>query len=140
MIIIHGDRSNGRMDLAQPKEMNFTTSNLADSWEKFKKSYISYSSALELENKDEKTQIGVLLHCISARRQENFGTPQFDPAADNIKIKKYIIAKFDKEFCPKKNITYERFKLNSSSQVLGQTVEDYITELRKLAAHVNLEI
>ena len=121
------------MNLSQPDPMNFASSNLSDSWESFKQSFDIYSDALELSAKSQKTQIGVLLHCIGKRGQQIFQTLTFDPPEDKDTYKK-VVEKFDAEFSPRKNVTYERFKFNTCSQASGQCIEDYITELRKLSS------
>ena len=119
------------MNLQQPKEMNFGD-NLSHDWEKFKKAFEIYRDAMEIDKKGEPTQIGILLHCIGEKGREVYETLTFSEVEQN----KYIpvIKKFGEEFSPKKNTTYERFKFNSSNQKLGQTIEGYISELKKLSS------
>ena len=118
------------INLHPPKEMDFTSSNIADSWSKFKKSFTIYGYAIDLFNTDKKDdmRIGVILHCIGEQGQLIFENFVWDNDGDS---KKYVevIKKFDTEFNPMKNITYERFIFNSCMQEMGQSFEDYITEL-----------
>ena len=124
------------MNLQQPPPMDFTTSNLADSWEKFKKGFTTYADAVDLGSKPESQRIGILLHCIGYKGMEIFYTLKFNPASNKTKYAE-VLKKYEEEFCPKKNVTYERFRFNSCEQTQGQCIEDYISELRKLASSCN---
>ena len=45
--------SDHALQLPPPKEMDFSSSNVSDSWTTFKKSFGTYSSAIELSGKDQ---------------------------------------------------------------------------------------
>ncbi|XP_030761093.1 uncharacterized protein LOC115886161 [Sitophilus oryzae] len=49
-----------------------------------------------------------------------------------------VITKFNEHFNPKKNITFERFKCLSYKQKEGQTLEQFITELKSLSLSCEL--
>ena len=123
------------LNLHPPKEMDFTASNISDSWNKFKKSFNIYANAIDLFNTTKNTdavRIGVLLHCMGEQGHLIFENIAWDNDGDDKKYEE-VVKKFDAEFNPVKSITYERFKFNSCMQTLGQTFEDYITELKKLS-------
>ena len=46
-----------------------------------------------------------------------------------------VIAKFDEYFNPRKNLPYTRFKFFTYSQANGQTIDEYVTELKSRSRH-----
>ena len=50
-----------------------------------------------------------------------------------------IMEQFEAHFNPRKNITYSRFKFFTYRQEIGQSFDDYTTELRKLSSDFELE-
>ena len=57
---------------------------------------------------------------------------------DEMKLEK-IMEQFEAYFNPRKNITYSRFKFFTYGQEIGQSFDDYMTELRKLSSDCELE-
>ena len=45
------------------------------------------------------------------------------------------VAKLDEYFLPKKNVDYETFQFRQATQQTGETLDQFVTRLRKLAAH-----
>ena len=78
----------------------------------------------------------LLLHCLGTEGQRIFHTlPQ-----DGIKIDdEYDVAVqvFNRHFQPKLNVVAERYKFRRRSQLPGESVDDYIRELRALASSCN---
>ena len=111
------------MNLHPPKEMDFVSSNMSDSWTRFKKAFTIYGHAIDLfnANTSEKRRIGVLLHCIGEQGQLIYDNLTWTNPGDNDKYEE-VIKNFDAEFNPIKNTTYERFKFNSCIQEVGQSI------------------
>ena len=61
-----------------------------------------------------------------------YNTFAWDAEGDEMKVDK-IIEKF-KAYCnPRKNITYERHVFNTRNQKAGQSIDQYVTDLRTKA-------
>ncbi|XP_063368298.1 uncharacterized protein LOC134656717 [Cydia amplana] len=108
---------------------NVTSGNLSVEWTKWKKAFNIYFDACELSKKEEKVQISILLHVIGERAREVY--QQFESECTTLKS---LIARFDKFFLPKKNLTIERHRFFTRCQHDGESIEQYAFELRKLSA------
>ena len=53
-------------------------------------------------------------------------------AGDDTKIDK-VIQNFEEHCEPEKNVSYERYKFFSRAQESGETIDQYVTVLRKLS-------
>ncbi|GBM10651.1 hypothetical protein AVEN_7923-1 [Araneus ventricosus] len=83
--------------------------------------------ATSLNAKPESRKVAILLHVISVECLEIYNTfNEVSSASMN-----GILAKFEAYFVPQRNITYERQRLFLLMQREGQSVDDFITELRK---------
>ena len=116
-----------------PKELDFT-GNLSQSWNKWKKEFELYLTASESHEKSDAVKTSRLLTAIGSKARDIYYTFTFDAEGDNMKLKK-VIEKFDEYMSPKKNITYMRFRFFSYNQVDGQSVDEYVTELKSRSEH-----
>ncbi|GBL80181.1 hypothetical protein AVEN_29157-1 [Araneus ventricosus] len=102
-------------------------SNHAESWKLWKQRFKLYMDATSLNTKPESQKVAILLHVIGEECLEIYNTfSEVSTASMND-----ILAKFEAYFVPRRNITYERQRLFFLAQREGQSVEDFITELRK---------
>ena len=62
----------------------------------------------------------------------------FSTTADSMKLEKNI-EQFEEYFKPRKNVTHSWFKFFTYYQEIGQSFDDYMTELRKLSCDCELE-
>ena len=62
-------------------------------------------------------------------------------APDNLAEKSYddLTTAFRNHYEPKRVIIAERFRFNQCSQVVGESVQEYLAALRKLATHCKFE-
>ena len=95
-------------------------------------------TATEYDEKPDTVKSSLLLHCIGERAREVYSTFNFSTTADSIKLEK-IMEQFQAYFNPRKNITYSQFKFFTYRQEIGQSFDDYMTELRKLSSNCELE-
>ena len=119
--------------LNPPKELRFD-GNLSQNWERWKKEFQFYMTATESNDKDEDVKTSRLLTAIGERAREIYYTFTFADAADAMKLEP-VIAKFDEYMNPKKNIPYLRYKFFSYNQIEGQSIDDYVTELKLKSSH-----
>ena len=107
---------------------------LAGAWRKWKKRFMIYLKATRQAGDDTPDDIktSVLLHATGDDGQEAFETFDF---ADEEEKEKFapVLEKFEKYYIPKTNLTCERYRFLTRNQEIGETVDKYVTDLRKLA-------
>ena len=96
-------------------------------WKVWKRRFETYLVAIDV--KDDKRK-RALLYQVGQETQEIFetltGTGEDYATA---------IEKLDQYFLPKKNVDYEIFQFRQATQKPEETVDQFVTRLRKLAAH-----
>lgn len=105
-----------------------TSGNLSKDWEKWKSSFRIYYEACELNKKEKKVQINILLHIIGEKCREVY--EQFNSDFKNVED---LLKEFDGFFLPRKNITIERHAFFIRDQREQESVEQYVFELNKIA-------
>ena len=73
----------------------------------------------------------VLYCCIKQDKKQEI----FDTLTETGEDYKTAVAKLDEYFLPKKNVDYETFQFRQASQKSDETVDQFVTRLRKLAVH-----
>ncbi|CAB4021658.1 Hypothetical predicted protein, partial [Paramuricea clavata] len=107
--------------------------NLAENWRRFKQQFEIYLIASGLDKKDGKVQAIALLHVAGYEALEVYNTFQWDTAGDDVKVDK-IMEKFERYCNPRKNLTFDRHSFFTRNQQEGETIDTYVTELRKKAS------
>ena len=117
----------------QPLE---TDGNLATNWKRFKRTWDNYAIVARLERFDEKFKTAMFLSVIGEDALEMFDGMDFKPETDR-RILSKVVEKFE-EFCiGETNETYERFIFNRRDQEENESIDQYVTVLRKLAQTCN---
>lgn len=111
-----------------PKELVFND-NLVNNWKLFKQKFQNYLRASGNDKKDEEVQVAMFLNCIGDEALEVYNTFKI---TDEKKLQP-ILEAFDQYCEPQKNVIYNRFKFFSRSQSEGETIDHFVTDLRKLA-------
>ena len=121
----------GRIDLhpLPPFDPLSEPNSIAPRWSTWKKRFETYLAALGI--KDNAQKRALLLYQAGESTQEIFET-----LANTGDTNDYTTAltKLDAYFSPKKNLDFEIFKFRTTVQTAGQTLDQYATCLRKLAA------
>ena len=99
---------------------------VAQRWEKWIKSFNYFVDATGIENENRKKAL--LLHLAAAETQEIFDT--LAPAEDTFAAP---FTALNTHFAVTKNVPYERSKLNQARQEPSESIDQFITRLRKLA-------
>ena len=118
--------------LPPPEPLNLSEGNVSENWKKFKQKYTNYEIATGISAKGDATRVATLLSVIGNDAIDVFNTLTWDAEGDDKKIDK-VIQKLEQHCEPKKNVSYERYKFNSRSQESGETIDQYVTILRKLS-------
>ena len=120
------------MDKLQPPGPLNLQGNLAENWRKWKQRFQLFSSASGLSEKDEKVKSATLLHVAGEEALEVYNTFTWDSDGDENKVN-MIMAKFEAYCNPRKNITWERHVFNTRNQQIGETIDQYVTDLKTKA-------
>ena len=116
--------------LPPPRPLSFE-GNLAENWRRWIQQFRLYLSATGSDKKDEKVQCSILLTVAGEDAVEVFNTFTFTETEED-KIEP-LIAKFRAYCTPKKNITFERHVFNTRCQESDESIDSYVTALKKLA-------
>ena len=125
--------SNYHMDkLTPPDPLDLDSSNVSDAWRKWRQCFKLFSLASGLSSKGEGIQATTLLHVVGLDALEVYNTFSWEDADDKIKVAK-ILEKFEAYCVPRKNITWERHVFNTRNQCDGETIDQYVTDLKTKA-------
>jgi hypothetical protein len=120
-------------EVPPPKELNLdNNANISEAWRRWKREFEFFLIATETDKKADNVKISTLLTCIGQRSREVYYNFIFDSNEDSMKYKK-VIAQFDAHFCPKSNITSQRFKFFNEKQPENQPIDDFINDLKTKA-------
>ena len=117
------------MDWLSPPEVLSLDGNIAENWRRWKQRFDIFSLASGLSGKDAKVQAATFLHVAGPEALEVYNTFTWDEDNDKSKVDK-ISEKFDQYCNPRKNITWERHKFNTRNQQPGESVDQYVTDLK----------
>ncbi|XP_062889910.1 uncharacterized protein LOC134338193 [Mobula hypostoma] len=120
---------NSKMEGLQPPAKLQLTGNVTVNWRIFKQQFELYLSAIDYEGKSEKNKAVLLFHVIRNDAVEVYNNFVFEDG-DNFNLK-LIMDRFEVFCIPKRNLTYERFKFFTCAQRATETIDQYVTELRK---------
>lgn len=120
------------MEFRPPKEMSFV-GNIADQWKDWYQQFQIFLIASGRSNEDDARKINILLNLMGTQGIKifnNFKKPKKDSDLT------YDFAfKWFNEYCqPKKNIIFQRFKFGGCIQKEGQSMDEFVTELKTLAS------
>ena len=90
------------------------------------------SLASGLAEKATGVQAATFLHVAGLEALEVYNTFSWTTADDKNKVDK-IMEKFDQYCNPCKNVTWERHKFNTRNQQPGETIDQYVTDLKTKA-------
>ena len=101
--------------------------NIAENWRRWKQRFELYMVTSGKDSKSDEVKAATFLPGPEAL--EVFNTLSFDNAGDEKKLDK-VIEKFEAYCIPRKNVTWERHAFNTRNQRPGETIDQYITDLR----------
>ena len=121
--------------LRLPPPLDFESRQLGPVWKAWRKRCMVYLTASDNDEASEKKEKSLLLHALGPEAIDISETFFFtkddgekkDPTFDE------LVARFDAHFLPRVNVTFERHQFFTRNQEPGESVDRYITALRKLA-------
>ena len=117
-------------NLSQPPPLDLK-GNISENWRRFKQKFTLYNVASGMSEKDEKFQTSMLPHVIGDAALELYNTFVF-AEGESMKLEK-VLNKYEEYCMPKRNLTYERRRFFTRSQLVHESVDQYATELRSRA-------
>ena len=99
----------------------------------WKQDWEFFYDANELGKKTDKVQLGIFFNCAGLAAQEKYSHFEWEEEGDKLKLEK-IIEKFDKFCIPRENAIVERYNFYKRSQQPGESVLQFVSALRTLAA------
>ena len=125
-----------RPNLPTPGKVDILSTNIEDTWRKWKRQWEAYEIASHLDLETSKYRVAVLLTCLGPDAMEIHEGFRYEAGEDREKIET-VIAKFDRYFMSETNEAYESYRFNKCEQAEGENIETYITRLRQLAKGCN---
>ncbi|KAF0764620.1 Uncharacterized protein FWK35_00011319 [Aphis craccivora] len=119
--------------ISLPTSFDLSGSNIAEKWKLFKQRFDIYLMASNQQTCEEKRKVALMLHCLGSEILPVYNSFEFNKVNDAAKYNA-VINKFDEYFIPKKNIVYEQHMLFTRDQKTGESIDEYVKELRLLAA------
>ena len=118
-----------------PGELNFESTSLSEVWAKWKRS-MQYYLIATCKDKSEDERVAVFMCTIGRRGQDIRDTFEFETDKDDedIVTVRMLFQKFEQYCRPKKNLIVERHRFLTRNQEQSETIDQYVTELKTLAA------
>ena len=114
--------------------LDFSAGNLDAAWTKFKSQFKVYAKAKGHGKLSAEEQVCNMLVCMGPESVQIYDQFVYDNDAHKLTVKN-VMGDFDKHFQPVKNVIYERMVFNQLAQKPGQTIHQFITEVRSQVAH-----
>jgi hypothetical protein len=114
-----------------PPELSFS-GNVSENWAKWIQRYSIYMKATKIDKEAEDVKVATFLSLVGEEALDIYNTFVFTPPADKDVLAK-VTEKFDLLCTPQKNEMFERFKLENIKQKDGQTIDQFVTELKTAA-------
>lgn len=123
--------------LRAPGPLDVNSRNLSLTWKRWKEEILLYLDLAVEDDAAKKRK--TLLYLIGENARKVYGTftivnAQNEAVAEADRTVEQIVAAFETYCNPKKNETVERYKFFTRSQSNGETFDEYITDLKTLAA------
>ncbi len=121
--------------LSMPKPLKLD-GNLATNWKRFKRSWDNYEIVARLNRFEPQFKTATFLSCIGDDALEMFEGMDFSSEEHRTNYE-VVVQKFGELCLGETNETYERFIFNSRDKSDEESVDQYVTSLRKLAQTCN---
>ena len=107
--------------------------NLSENWKKWRQVWDAYETVSGLVGKPSKYRVATFITCIGVDALEIHNGLSFNSDEEKNDIEK-VLELWDNYCVGKTNVIYERYKFNERVQAPDESIDAYLTALRKLAA------
>ena len=118
-----------------PTKLNLRE-NTSENWKSYKQQWQNYTIVANLPTQPEEYQVALFLHCLGPDPLRVYNGLPFESEEDKKTLSK-IMEKLDEFAIGEVNETYERYVFNSRNQEADESIDAYVTVLRKLAQTCN---
>ena len=117
------------MEAFKPPGVLNLNGNLRENWRRWVQRFELFLTASGKVKETEKVQCAILLHLIGDEALEIYNTFTFSESEDRDKLS-VLKKKFEEYVNPRKNTVFERYKFWECKQQEGETIDQFITELK----------
>ena len=121
-----------QLRLEPPAPFNFRT---PDDWPRWRRRFEQFRVASGLVNDDSIKQVNTLLYCLGEEAEGVLTSTNVTP--EERRVYDTVLEKLDGFFKVRRNVIFERARFNRRNQLEGETAEQYIMELYRLAESCN---
>ena len=121
-----------QLRLEPPAPFNFRT---PDDWPRWRRRFEQFRVASGLVNDDSIKQVNTLLYCLGEEAEGVLTSTNVTP--EERRVYDTVLDKLDGFFKVRRNVIFERARFNRRNQLEGETAEQYIMELYRLAESCN---
>lgn len=118
-----------------PTGLKLSAKDKAVNWKVYKQQWENYSIVAQLDKQTEEYRVALFLYSVGPDAVKIYNS--FDLSDENRRKLSEIIKQFDNFAIGETNETYERYVFNSRDQKEGESIADYVGELRTLAQTCN---
>ena len=93
---------------------------------------------MDWETKGKNVQVNTLLHVAGPEAIKIYNTFEYIEEEDREDVNT-LLNKFDEHFLPQKNLSYERHIFHTRVQQPGETIDEFVTDLKRKAATCDFE-
>jgi transposase InsO family protein len=109
---------------------------MCENWRKFKAAWTNYELAAGFSAKDDKIRVALLLSVIGEEAVEAYETFTWTKPEEKEKITT-VVAAFEAYCIPRANEMFETYRFGCRKQEEGESIDAYVTSLRRLADNCN---
>lgn len=114
--------------------LDFSAGNMDAAWTRFKSQFKVYAKAKGHGKLSAEEQVCNMLVCMGPESVQIYDQFVYGGESPALTLDN-VMADFDQHFQPVKNVIYERMVFNQLAQKPGQTIHQFITEVRSQVAH-----
>ena len=123
--------STTKLSGVKPPPALVLSSNKCENWKLWKQQWNNYVILSKLDKMEATVQLAMLENCLGSDGLKICNSLTF--GTDETKDMKAVIMKLEETFIGELNETYERYMFNLRKQQSGESIDDYVTDLRNLA-------
>lgn len=129
------------LGLKPPNALNLH-GNVAENWKKWQQQFGIFLKASGADKKDDGIKIAILLNTAGEEAIELFNTFEFETKDGKSDSEVYdcVVAKFTEYANPRKNTLFERYKFWQRHQKEGETIDQFVVELKTMAKNCEYSV
>ena len=121
-----------------PEPFNFNGTDVAQRWAKWRKTFETYFTAAEINKKEGKVQIAILLHTAGSEAQEIHDQFVFGESEDKNNCTT-VLNKFGDYCNPQKNTVFERYRFWSKEHVESEPIDKWVKDVKTISANCDFK-